>query len=50
MSNQINKMKSFDLFINEEDSEETTSGDSVSTEDKYKVADKLNEIYKEAAV
>jgi len=43
-------MKSFDLFINEEDSEETTSGDSVSTEDKYKVADKLNEIYKEAAV
>ncbi len=35
----FNKMKTFDSFMSEED--------SVSTEDKYKVADKLNECYKE---
>ena len=50
MNNTINKMKSFDVFINEEDYKETPSSDSVSTEDKYKVADKLNEIYEKYAV
>jgi len=39
---KFNKMKSFDLFVNE------SSEEVVSTEDKYKVADKLNECYKEA--
>jgi len=40
MDNQINKMKTFEAFVGE--------SDSVSTEDKYKVADKLNECYTEA--
>jgi hypothetical protein len=35
----INKMKMYEVFVGEED--------SVSTDDKYKVADKLNECYKE---
>ena len=39
MDNELNKMKTFEAFIGEED--------SVSTDDKYKVADKLNECYKE---
>jgi DNA polymerase III delta prime subunit len=38
------KMKTFESFVSEEDSEEEV----VSTEDKYKVADKLNECYNEA--
>ena len=43
----FNKMKTYEAFINEEDSEDSVSTDSVSTEDKYKVADKLNECYEE---
>lgn len=39
MDNELNKMKTFEAFMGEED--------SVSTDDKYKVADKLNECYKE---
>ena len=38
---KFNKMKTYDAFINEE------SEEVVSTEDKYKVADKLNECYEE---
>ena len=38
----LNKMKSFESYINEE------SKETVSTEDKYKVADKLYECYQEA--
>jgi len=39
---KFNKMESYDSFIIE------SSKEVVSTEDKYKVADKLNECYKEA--
>jgi hypothetical protein len=42
-NNNFNKMKTFESFMNEDNSEEV-----VSTEDKYKVADKLNECYNEA--
>ena len=45
---EFNKMKTYEAFIGEEDYEEKSSSDSVSTEDKYKVADKLNECYEEA--
>ncbi len=39
----FNKMKTFESFVNENNPDEV-----VSTDDKYKVADKLNECYKEA--
>ena len=39
----FNKMKTFESFVSENSPEEV-----VSTDDKYKVADKLNECYKEA--